>query len=90
MEMSFEGLEMQKRNVPTDIIQIVDEKMGSFVQLPCLLKKISQFHLNVYPQAVTNCLLLSAERTKIVMSYILITITLEVSLIFTSFFSSTL
>ena len=31
MEMSFEGLEMQKRNVPTDIIQIVDEKMGSFV-----------------------------------------------------------
>ena len=31
MELNFEGLEMQKRNIPIDIIQIVDQKMGSFV-----------------------------------------------------------
>ena len=50
MELNFEGLELQKRNVVTEIIQIVDEKMGSFVWLPCLLKKISQLHLNVLPK----------------------------------------
>ena len=28
MELNFEGLEMQKWNVPTEIVQIVDEKMS--------------------------------------------------------------
>ena len=28
MELNFEGLEMQKWNIPTDIIQRVDEKDG--------------------------------------------------------------
>ena len=31
MELSFEGLGMQKWNIPTDRAQRVDEKMGSFV-----------------------------------------------------------
>ena len=31
MELNFEGLEMQKSNVPTDRVQTVDEKMGSLV-----------------------------------------------------------
>ena len=31
MELNFEGLEMLKRNIPTDRAQIVDGKMGSFV-----------------------------------------------------------
>ena len=31
MELNFESLEMQKWNVPTDRVQTVDEKMGSFV-----------------------------------------------------------
>ena len=30
MELNFESLDMQKRNVPTEMIQRVDEKMGSF------------------------------------------------------------
>ena len=51
MELHFEGLEMQIWNVATDIVQIVNEKMGSFLQLiPCLLKKISQLILNVLPK----------------------------------------
>ena len=31
MVLNFEGLGMQKRNIPTDRAQRVDEKMGSFV-----------------------------------------------------------
>ena len=51
MELHFEGVKMQKWIVPTDRFQIVDEKkLGSFVYLSCLLKKISQFHLNFLPK----------------------------------------
>ena len=31
MKLIFDGLEMQKRNMPTDRAQRVDEKNGSFV-----------------------------------------------------------
>ena len=31
MKLNFEGLKIQKGNIPTDRVQIVDEKMGSFV-----------------------------------------------------------
>ena len=30
-ELNFEGIEMQKWNIPMDRAQIVNEKMGSFV-----------------------------------------------------------
>ena len=80
MELNFEGLKMQKWNVPTDRVQIVDEKIvimftqeGLSVALKC------------FAQAVTNLLLSSAENTKRAMFYILITITLEVNMIFTIF-----
>ena len=57
MELNFEGLEMQKRNVPTDIIQIVDEKNG----VVCLVTKFIQEDLSValksFAQALTNHLL---------------------------------
>ena len=35
--MNFEGLEMQKRNIPTDTTQNAGEKMGSLAQLSWLL-----------------------------------------------------
>ena len=41
--LNFEGLKMQKWNVPTDRVQIVDEKNGVF-------KKIFQLRLNVLPK----------------------------------------
>ena len=41
--------------------------------------------LKCFAQAVTNCLLSSAERTKSAMFYILITVTLEENIIFTIF-----
>ena len=31
MELNFEGLEMQKWNIPTDRVQRVDKKIGWFV-----------------------------------------------------------
>ena len=40
------------------------KKMGTFVQLSCLLKKISQLLFKCFAQARTNFLLLSAENTK--------------------------
>ena len=39
-ELNFEGLEMQKWNIPTDRIQRVDKKMGPFVQLSCLFPEL--------------------------------------------------
>ena len=85
MELSFEGLEMPKWNVPTDIVQIVYEQSGVI----CLVTMFTQEDLSVafkfFDQAVTNCLLSSAKRTKRTMFYILKTIILEVNLIFTIF-----
>ena len=41
MELTFEDLEMQKSNVPTDSAQRVDEKKNeSFVNLSCLLPEL--------------------------------------------------
>ena len=64
MELSFEGLEMPKWNVPTDIVQIVDEQSGVI----CLVTMFTQEDLSVafkfFDQAVINCLLSSAKRTK--------------------------
>ena len=85
MELNFEGLKIQKWNVPTDRVQTVDEKN----RVICLVTTFTQEDLSValkcFAQAVTNFLLSSAENTKIVMSYILITITLEVNMTFTIF-----
>ena len=74
MELNFEGLEMQRWNVPTDVVQIVDEKNGVI----CLVNiMFTQEDLSValtfFAQAVTNCLLSTAERTKRAMFYILVT-----------------
>ena len=41
MELNFDGLEMQKWNIPMDIVQSVDEKNGSFDYLSCLLSELS-------------------------------------------------
>ena len=90
MELNFEGLEMQKRNVPTNKIPVVDKKnvvnclVTMFTQNMNYSKDLSVV-LKRFAQAVTNCLLSSAERTKRAMFYILITIILEVNLIFTIF-----
>ena len=55
--LNFEGLKMHKWNVPTDKVQIVDEKNeGTQEDLSVALK--------CFAQAATNFLLLSAENTK--------------------------
>ena len=55
--LNFEGLKMQKWNVPTDKVQIVDEKNeGTQEDLSVALK--------CFAQAATNFLLLSAENMK--------------------------
>ena len=76
---------MQKRNVPTDIIQIVEEKNGVTFLVTLFTQEDLSVALKCFSQAVTNCLLSSAERTKTAIFYVLITITLEVNLIFTVF-----
>ena len=43
MKLNFEGLEMEKWNVPTDIVQIVDEKNGAI----CLASMFTQEDLSV-------------------------------------------
>ena len=62
MELNFEGLEMQKWNVLTDIVQIVDENN----EVICLIIMFTQEYLSValkcFAQAVTNCLLSSAVK----------------------------
>ena len=40
MQLNFEGLEIQKWNIPTDRAQRVDKKMGLFVWLSCLLPSL--------------------------------------------------
>ena len=64
MGLNFEGLEMQKWNVSTDIVQIVDENNGVI----CLIIMFTQEYLSValkcFAQAVTNCLLSSAVKEK--------------------------
>ena len=64
MELNFEGLEMQRWNVSTDIVQIVDENNGVI----CLVIMFTQEYLSValkcFPQAVTNCLLSSTVKEK--------------------------
>ena len=55
--LNFEGLKMHKWNVPTDKVQIVDEKNeGTQEDLSVALK--------CFAQAATNFLRLSAENTK--------------------------
>ena len=85
MELNFEGLEMQKWNVATDIFQIVDE----INDVICLVTIFTQKDLPVerkwFAQAVTISLLPSSARTKRAMFYILIAMTLKVNLIFTIF-----
>ena len=55
--LNFEGLKMHKWNVPTDKVQIVDEKNeGTQEDLSVALK--------CFAQAATNFLLLSAENMK--------------------------
>ena len=54
--------------------------MGSFVVIMFTQEDLS-VALKCFAQAVTNCLLQSAENTKRAMFYILITITLEVNMV---------
>ena len=55
--LNFEGLKMQKWNVSTDKVQIVDEKNeGTQEDLSVAFK--------CFAQAATNFLLLSAKNTK--------------------------
>ena len=83
MELNFEGLDCKKKNVPTDIVQIVGEKNVVI----CLVTIYTQEDLSVarrcFAQAVTNCLLSSSERTRRAIFYILITISQGVKMIFT-------
>ena len=74
MELNFEGLEMQRWNVPTDVVQIVDEKnvVICLVNIMFTREDLS-VALKFFAQAVTNCLLSTAERTKRAMFYILVT-----------------
>ena len=64
MELNFEGLKMQKLNVPTDRVQIIDKKNRAI----CLVNMFTQEDLSVelecFAQAVTNFLLSSAENTE--------------------------
>ena len=96
MELNFEGLKMQKWNVPTDRIQIVDEKNEVICLVIMFTKEDLSVALKYFVQAVTNFLLSSAENTNKAMFYILMTISLEVNMIFTiskhfnPIFSSTL
>ena len=62
MKLNFEGREMQRWNVPTDIVPIVDEVF-------CLVNTMfTQEDLSValkcFSQTVTNCLPSTAEKTK--------------------------
>ena len=40
MEFNLEGLEIQKLSIPTDKAQRVDDKIGSFVNLSCLILEL--------------------------------------------------
>ena len=40
MELKFEDIEKRKLNIPNDRVQRADEKIGSFVCLSCLLRKL--------------------------------------------------
>ena len=40
MELNFEGLEMQKWNIPMDGLKDQKRKTGLFVQLSCLLPEL--------------------------------------------------
>ena len=85
MKLNFEGLQMEKWNIPTGIVQILDEKMRSFIKLTMFTQEDLSVALKCFSQAVNKCFLSSAERTKGAMFYILITITLEVKIIFAIF-----
>ena len=64
IELNFEGLKMQKWNVPTDRVQRADEKTGVI----CLVIIFPQENLSVvlkcFDQDVANFLVSSAENTK--------------------------
>ena len=59
--------------------------MRSFIKLTMFTQEDLSVALKRFSQAVNKCFLSSAERTKGAMSYILITITLEVKMIFAIF-----
>ena len=63
MELNFEGLKMQKWNVPTNRVQIVDEKNGVICVVIILTQEDLSAALKCFTQAVTN-FLLSSEDTK--------------------------
>ena len=49
MELNFEGLEMQRWNVPTGIIQI-DEKSGVICLVNTVFTQKDLSHLNILPK----------------------------------------
>ena len=85
MKLNFEGLEMEKWNVPTDIVQIVDEKNGVICLATMFSQEDPSVALKFFGWTVTNCMLSLGGRTKRAMFYILITKTLAVNMIFTIF-----
>ena len=64
MELNFEGLKMQKWNVPTDWVRIVDEKNGVICLVTMFTQADLPLALKCFVQAVTNLLGSSAEKTK--------------------------
>ena len=72
---------MQKRNVPTDRVQMVDEKNGVI----CLVIMFTQEDLLVALKCFKTFCCCQQKIQKRAMLYILITITLELNMIFTIF-----
>ena len=64
MELNFEGLKIQKGNIPTDRVHIVDKKNGVICLVIMFTQEDLSIALKCFPQAVTNFLLSSAEKTK--------------------------
>ena len=64
MELNFESLKTQKWNVPTDRVQIADEKNGVICLVIMFTQEDVSVALKCFALAVTNFLLPSAENTK--------------------------
>ena len=80
MELNFEGLEMQKGNVPT-----IDEKNGVICLIIMFTQEDLLVALKFFAQTVTNFFAVVSRKYKKAMFYILTTITLEVNIIFITF-----
>ena len=64
IELNFEGLDIQKWNVPTDIAQRVDAKNGVLFLITMFTQEDLSVALKCFVQTVTNFLVSSTENTK--------------------------